>query len=71
MLPRDSLFAKLLRVSDIFVSHRHVDHFIGFDQILRLLLGRHQKVRVSGPEGFIEAVDRSATLRCPRLLHSS
>jgi ribonuclease Z len=34
-----------------------VDHFIGFDQILRLLLGRHQKVRVSGPEGFIEAVD--------------
>jgi ribonuclease Z len=48
---------KLLRVSDIFVSHRHMDHFIGFDQILRLLLGRDQKVRLFGPKGFIEAVD--------------
>ena len=48
---------KLLRVSDIFVSHRHMDHFIGFDQILRLLLGRDQKVRLFGPEGLIEALD--------------
>lgn len=48
---------KLLRVSDIFVSHRHMDHFIGFDQVLRLLLGRDQQVRVFGPEGLIEAVD--------------
>ncbi len=47
---------KILRLSDIFVSHRHIDHFIGFDQILRNLLGRDQEVRLYGPEGIIEAV---------------
>jgi ribonuclease Z len=48
---------KVLRLSDIFVSHRHIDHFIGFDQILRVLLGRDREVRLYGPEGIIEAVD--------------
>lgn len=33
---------KLLRISNVFVTHRHMDHFIGFDQLLRRLLGREK-----------------------------
>jgi ribonuclease Z len=48
---------KLLRVSDVFVTHRHMDHFAGFDQLLRLLLGREKTVGIYGPMGLIDAVE--------------
>ena len=48
---------KILRLSDIFVTHTHVDHFIGFDQVLRVLLGRDKRVRLFGPLGFIDQVE--------------
>lgn len=48
---------KILRLSDVFVSHMHVDHFIGFDQVLRVLLGREQTLRLTGPAGFLDAVE--------------
>lgn len=47
---------KLLRLRDIFVSHTHVDHFIGFDQLLRVLVGRERTLRLFGPAGIIEHV---------------
>lgn len=47
---------KVLRLSDLFVSHTHLDHFIGFDQILRVLIGREKRVRLYGPAGFIDHV---------------
>lgn len=47
---------KLLRISDVFVSHAHMDHFIGFDRWLRVLVGRGRRVRLFGPEGFIDRV---------------
>lgn len=49
--PRD-----LLKVSHIFVTHTHMDHFIGFDQILRLLLGRNKTLTLFGPKGFLRHV---------------
>lgn len=47
---------KLLRVDRIVVSHAHMDHFIGFDHLLRLVLGRRRRLTLTGPEGFIERV---------------
>ncbi len=47
---------KLLRVSDIFVSHCHMDHFMGFDWFLRICLGRERGVRLYGPPGFLDQV---------------
>lgn len=47
---------ELLRVSDVFVSHAHMDHFAGFDHLLRVCLGRDKGVRLYGPGNFIEQV---------------
>jgi ribonuclease Z len=48
---------KLLRLTDVFVTHAHMDHFAGFDRLLRVLLGRAGVVRLYGPPGFIERVE--------------
>ena len=48
---------KLLRVSHIFVSHAHLDHFVGFDQLLRIFLGREKVLALYGPGGFIDQVE--------------
>ncbi|MEK0083080.1 ribonuclease Z [Benzoatithermus flavus] len=46
-----------LRVRDIFVSHTHMDHFCGFDRLLRLCLGRDMELRLFGPPELIEHVE--------------
>jgi len=46
----------ILKVSHVFVSHTHMDHFIGFDRLLRLSLGRSKKLHLYGPAGFQENV---------------
>jgi len=47
---------KILRVEAVCVSHTHVDHFIGFDHLLRLNVGRAKTIRLWGPDGFIDQV---------------
>jgi ribonuclease Z len=40
----------------VFLSHHHVDHFIGFDRIVRANLDRDKALFVYGPEGTIRKV---------------
>jgi ribonuclease Z len=48
---------KLLKVDYIFVSHTHMDHFIGFDHLLRLCLGRDKHLHLFGPPGFLRHLE--------------
>ncbi|HEX2136563.1 MAG TPA: ribonuclease Z [Microvirga sp.] len=48
---------ELMRVSDVFVSHTHMDHFGGFDRLLRVCLHRSAPLTLVGPEGFIDQVE--------------
>ena len=43
---------KIKRLEHILVSHAHVDHFVGFDRLLRLLVGREKKISLYRPPGF-------------------
>jgi ribonuclease Z len=48
---------QLLKVTHAFVSHTHMDHFAGFDALLRVLLGREKVLHLFGPPGFIDRVE--------------
>ncbi|HYU32056.1 MAG TPA: MBL fold metallo-hydrolase [Thermoanaerobaculia bacterium] len=48
---------QLLKVTHTFVSHAHMDHFSGFDSMLRVLLGREKRVHLFGPPGFLDRVE--------------
>ena len=53
-----SLSAKdLLKISHVFISHTHMDHFVGFDRLLRVFLGREKKLYMYGPRGFLKNVE--------------
>ena len=44
----------ILKISHAFITHTHVDHFIGFDRVLRIALGREKKLHLYGPRGFLK-----------------
>jgi ribonuclease Z len=48
---------QLLRVSHAFLSHAHMDHFSGFDRLLRVCLHRTVPLHLFGPAGFGDRVD--------------
>lgn len=47
---------KVQSIDKVFVSHAHIDHFVGFDHLLRLLVGREKLVHVYGPPGLADHV---------------
>jgi ribonuclease Z len=47
----------LAKVSHLFVTHTHMDHFIGFDALLRLSLGRDKTLHVFGPQEFFQKIE--------------
>ena len=48
--------SELLKISHVFISHTHIDHFIGFDHLLRVIFGRGKTIHLYGPENFITNV---------------
>ena len=52
LMPRD-----LMRLSHVFVTHAHMDHFSGFDYLLRVLLGRKPRIVLVGGPGFVAQVE--------------
>lgn len=52
LAPRDAL-----KISHCFVSHTHMDHFCGFDYLLRLALGRQKQLHLYGPRGFLDNLE--------------
>lgn len=48
---------KILKISHIFVSHTHMDHFIGFDHLLRICLGREKELSFFGPPSFLDHIE--------------
>ena len=62
---------ELLRVSDVFVSHRHMDHFAGFDRLLRVCLHRTLPLRLVGPPGFPDRIDHKLKAYTLNLLDES
>lgn len=45
--------AKLGDLTAVFLTHFHMDHFCGFDRVLRANLDRDKLLRVYGPDGTI------------------
>jgi ribonuclease Z len=48
---------KLMRLSNVFVTHTHMDHFAGFDRLLAVVLGRKPSLALSGGPDFIAQVE--------------
>jgi len=46
----------LVPIERVFVSHAHMDHFMGFDQLLRVMLSRETRLELYGPLGMAECV---------------
>jgi ribonuclease Z len=47
---------EILKISHVFVSHMHMDHFYGFDRLLRICLGRNKRIHLFGPEHFLDSI---------------
>jgi ribonuclease Z len=44
------------RIEQVFVSHAHMDHFVGFDRLLRVSVGHGKTIHLYGPPGFVQRV---------------
>jgi len=60
---------ELLKLTHVFVSHTHMDHFIGFDHLLRIFLGREKTLHLFGPPPFIHNIEGKLSAYTWNLVH--
>jgi len=49
--------SEMFKISDVFVTHTHIDHFIGFDSLLRMILRRETPLNVYGPPKITACIE--------------
>ena len=49
--------SEIYKISDVFVSHTHMDHFIGFDTLLRAILRREAPLHIYGPSSILPCIE--------------
>jgi len=49
--------SEINRITDVFVTHTHMDHFIGFDMLLRVILRRELPVNIYGPRNIAACIE--------------
>jgi ribonuclease Z len=58
----------ILKITHIFISHTHMDHFVGFDRLLRIFLGRDKDLFLWGPQGFLANLEGKLAGYCWNLV---
>jgi ribonuclease Z len=48
--------SELYKITDVFVTHTHMDHFIGFDNLLRAILRREAPLNIYGPPSVLPCI---------------
>jgi len=48
---------EILKITHGFVSHTHMDHFVGFDALLRVFLERDKSLHLFGPPNFLQNIE--------------
>jgi ribonuclease Z len=64
LLPRH-----LMRLSHVFVTHTHMDHFSGFDHLLRVMLGRKAGIVMFGGPNFLAQIEHKLSAYTWNVVH--
>jgi len=60
---------KLMRLSHVFVTHTHMDHFAGFDHLLAVILGRKPRLTLVGGPDFVARVEHKLRAYAWNVVH--
>lgn len=60
---------KLMRLSHVFVTHTHMDHFAGFDHLLRVVLGRMPRLTLFGRPDLAAQVEHKLRAYAWNVVH--
>jgi ribonuclease Z len=60
---------QLMRLSHVFVTHTHMDHFSGFDHLLRVMLGRKAGIVMFGEPNFLIQVEHKLSAYTWNVVH--